>query len=437
MNGNFRKPEFVKRYEYTYYDLETPLNAIVADNTRQTKDNYRFVVDNSSEANPIDWYNAYLEIDFQLVTLADSTVGIVGGAIDNVNKLCTTTNGHTFIKDIQVECNGISVYNNMKANESSNALTLLKYTKSYADSVGEDQFFYVDTGTGIAEARPAEDNSPYNDGFASRKRRTDAAAVSKISIPLNQYSYFAAFKNQLHPNIKTNILIKLEDDNNIIFRNAAAPNSKVILTKLRLWCPKIIFNGLGMKEYTEKYSKPKKWTYLKEHHEIIQTTAVNSYFRISTGIRRPRHVLLWVVNNAKYSNQQRNIFSFDTFAIGTANRYFTKAQLEVNNSIYYPQLEMTSDEESRLYRALLSFNSAYNDFLSGPLITRDNFKKIFGMLYFDLRNQGEDVKDSVVSLTFRYELNGAPGAGYTVNALVLHEKEIELYTASGKLLIKA
>ena len=57
MNGNFRKPEYVKRYEYTYYDLETPLNAIVPNNARQRKDNYRFVVDNTSEANPIDWYN--------------------------------------------------------------------------------------------------------------------------------------------------------------------------------------------------------------------------------------------------------------------------------------------------------------------------------------------------------------------------------------------
>ena len=434
MNGNFRKPEFVKRYEYTYFDLETPLNAIVDNNARQTKDNYRFVVDNSSEANPIDWYNAYLEVDFQLVTLADSAVGITAGA-NNGNQDATTTNGHTFIKEIQVECNGVSVYTNMKANESSNALTLLKYTKSYAETVGQDQFFYVDTSKGTTEGRP--DNAEYNEGFAKRKKRTDAAAVSKISIPLNLYSYFAAFKNQLHPNIKTNILIRLENDNNIIFRKGAAPDSKVIVTKMRLWCPKIIFNGLGMKEYTEKYLKPKKWTYLKEHHEIIQTTAVNSYFRISTGIRRPRHVLIWVVNNAKYNSQQGNIFSFDTFAVGTANRYFTKAQLEVNNSIYYPQLEMTSDEKSRLYRALLSFNSAYNDFLSGPLITRDNFKELFGMIYFDLRNQEEDVKDSVVSLTFRYELNGAPGAGYTVNALVLHEKEIELYTASGKLLIKA
>ena len=192
-----------------------------------------------------------------------------------------------------------------------------------------------------------------------------------------------------------------------------------------------------MKEYTEKYLKPKKWTYLRENHEIIQTTAVNSYFRISTGIRRPRHVLLWVVNNNQYSS---NLAIYSLLIHSPLEQTIvisTKAQLEVNNSIYYPQLEMTADEKSRLYRALLSFNSAYNDFLSGPLITRDNFKKIFGMLYFDLRNQEEDVKDSVVSLTFRYELNGAPGAGYTVNALVLHEKEIELYTASGKLLIKA
>ena len=434
MNGNFRKPEFVKRYEYTYFDLETPLNAIVPNNARQRKDNYRFVVDNSSEA-PIDWYNAYLEVDFQLVTLADSGVGIVAGP-NNGNQDATTTNGNTFIKEIQVECNGTSVYTNMKANEATNALTLLKYTKSYADSVGKDQFFYVDTSTGTTEGRPAQ--ALYNEGFAKRKILTDAAAVNKISIPLNQYSYFAAFKNQIHPNIKTNILIKLEDDNNIIFKKAAAPDSKVIVTKMRLWCPKIIFNGLGMKEYTEKYLKPKKWIYLMEHLESTPTTATNSFFRISTGIRRPRHVLVWVVPTASYSSQEHDIFTYKTFAIGANQRYFSKAQLEVNSSMHYPQLEMTAQEESRLYRALMSFNSGYNDFLSGPLIDRANFRNLFGMIYFDLRNQEEDVKNSAaVSLTFRYELNGANATPYTLNALVLHEREIELYTASGKLLIKA
>ena len=433
MNGNFRRPEFVKRYEYNYYDLESPLNSIVANNVRQTKNNYQFTADNSSEANPIDWYNAYLEVDFKLVTLADSTTGITAGT-DNVNKFCTTPNGQTFIKEIQVECNGITVYNNTRANESSNVLSVLKYTKSYADTVGKDQFFDLDSSTGTAEPRP--DEALYNEGFAKRKTLTDAASVNKISIPLNLYSYFGAFKNNPHPNLKTNILLTLEDDHNIIFKNAGAANSKVILTKLRLWVPKIIFNGVGLKAYLEDYLKPKKWIYLKEHHEIKQSGAINDSFRINTGIRRPRHVFIWAVPTASYNNQGANIFTFGISNIG-GNRAYARAQLEMNNSMFYPQLEMTSVEESRLYRALMSYSSAYNDFLSGSLIDRTNFKNLFGILYFDLRNQEDDVKDSVVSLTFRYQLTDAPAGNYTLNALVLHEKEIELYTSTGKLLIKA
>ena len=432
MNGNFRRAEFVKRYEYNYYDLETPLIANVVNNARQTKNNYRFEVDNSSEANPIDWYNAYLEVDFKLVQLADGA-GITAGT-GNAANFCTTTNGQTFIKEIQVECNGITVYNNTRANESSNVLSVLKCTKSYADTVGKDQFFFLDSSTGTAEPRPAE--ALYNEGFAKRKKITDAASTNNISIPLNLYSYFAAFKNNLHPNLKTNILLKLEDDHNIIFKNAAAPNSKVILTKLRLWVPKIIFNGVGLKAYLEDYLKPKKWNYLKEHQEIKQSGATNDAFRISTGIRRPRHVFIWAVPTLSYNNQGADIFTFGISNIG-GNRAYARAQLEMNNSMFYPQLEFSSTEESRLYRALMSYSSAYNDFLSGSIIDRTNFKNLFGLLYFDLRNQGDVVKDSVVSLTFRYQLTGNPAGDYTLNALILHEQEIELYTSSGKLLIKA
>ena len=210
---------------------------------------------NSSEANPIDWYNAYLEVDFQLVTLADSAVGIVAGA-NNGNQDCTTTNGNTFIKEIQVECNGTSVYTNMRANESSNALTLLKYTKSYADSVGPDQFFYMDTSTGTTEGRPAQ--ALYNEGFAKRKILTDAAAVNKISIPLNQYSYFAAFKNQLHPNIKTNILIRLENDNNIIFRKSGCARFKGGHNKNALVVPKNHFQWFGNERVHRKIFEAEK-----------------------------------------------------------------------------------------------------------------------------------------------------------------------------------
>ena len=134
----------------------------------------------------------------------------------------------------------------------------------------------------------------------------------------------------------------------------------------------------GMKVYLDNYLKPKKRTYLKEHHEVEQTTSVNSFFRISTGIRKPRHVFVWVVRTGYYNNQQQNPFLFNTFKIGANDRYFTKAQLELVNSVYYPQLDFTSTEVSRLYRALMSYSSAYNDFLPGSLINTKIFKDLFG-----------------------------------------------------------
>ena len=208
----------------------------------------------------------------------------------------------------------------------------------------------------------------------NEKKKTDAAAVNNISIPLNLYSYFAAFKKNLHPNLKTNILLKLENDSNIIFKNAAAPNSKVILTKLLLWVPKIIFNGVGLKAYLEDYLKPKKWIYQKEHHEIKQSGATNDSFRISTGIRRPRHVFIWAVPTLSYNNQGADIFTFGISNIG-GNRAYARAQLEMNNSMFYPQLEISSTKESRLYRALMSYSSAYNDFLSGSIIMKHEKSK--------------------------------------------------------------
>ena len=191
-----------------------------------------------------------------------------------------------------------------------------------------------------------------------------------------------------------------------------------------------------MQAYLADYLKPKKWNYLQEKHEIKQTQALSDAFVISTGVRRPRHVFIWAVTTGQYGNQAGNIFNFGLSTIGE-DQSFARAQLEINNSNYYPQLEYSSATKSRLYRALMTYSSAYNDFLSGPLIDPDNFDKTFGVLYFDLRNQEEDLKDSVVSLTLRYQMGGLPAGRYTLNALVLSESEIELYTSSGKLLIKA
>ena len=435
----FRSPKYVKRYEYVYYDMRTPLNTQDGAAVVQPRPEHLFVVDNSTEVNPIDWYNAYLEVEFNMKKLDDT---LYPRANDATAKLAAPSNGLSLIKELKVDCNSTRVYTNSRANETANIIALTTYSKPYADSLGMDQFFYPDENTGAAEAR--DDQVALNPAFVKRKSLIisqtgpEVATPVRMTLPLYLWSYFASFHQALAPNMKTVISITLESDANVIFKNAAAANGRIFVTKLRLWCPKIIFNGLGTKTFMEEFLKPKKWTILREHIDSDQTQSTNAFYRISTGIRRPRHVFIWVVPQASYNNQDGNIFKFNTFDMGSNHSTFTRARLEVNNSVYYPQLDYNAlTEFSRLYRSLMSFNSSYNNMETGTLINIENFRKLFGIIYFNLQNQEEDLKDSAVSLTFRYELNNALDAQMQINSLVLYEHELELYTDSGKLLIRA
>jgi len=52
-----------------------------------------------------------LEVNFKLLaTNQDQDGAGFGAGTGNVNMFSTTTNGPTFIREIQVECNGITVY---------------------------------------------------------------------------------------------------------------------------------------------------------------------------------------------------------------------------------------------------------------------------------------------------------------------------------------
>ena len=459
MNGDFRSDKYLNRMEYYAYDLETDISSTIRGNDQeQMKNQHRFIIDNTAEINPIDWYNAFFEVEFKLVKLADNTAGFAAA------DMCTMNNGLSLIKEIRVLSEGESVYNNnISANEGANLLTLLNYTKSYADSVGSDQFFYLDTSTSaninlfrdrtidVRDATPGGDTRPipmprnnanYNEGFTKRKALTDGGLIQNISLPLNLYSYFASFKRNIHPNLKINIELRLEQDANLIFRNAAE-DGKIIVTKLRLWCPKLIFNAEGLNLYRSDYMKPKKWAYLAEYFYKFTRAGDNrgDMVRLVTSIRKPRHVFIWTVPEASYAVQTANIFVFDTNSIGTNNIHFSRAQLVVNNSKYYPELSVNANEKTKLYRALMEYNGTYTqDKICGSLINRDNFDKLFGVLYFDLRKQDDDLIDASVTINFNYQLSGAPDAAanqYRINVLILHENEIELAQVGSKLLVRS
>ena len=89
--------------------------------------------------------------------------------------------------------------------------------------------------------------------------------------------------------------IEIDRDKNLIWRggadDAAGTSYRLVIKRLQLFIPRLIFNSEGQKLYMENYLKPHKWTYLKEVVETMNPTNQKiGHFRVTNGISRPRHV---------------------------------------------------------------------------------------------------------------------------------------------------
>ena len=72
-----------------------------------------------------------------------------------------------------------------------------------------------------------------------------------------------------------------------------------------------------------------------------------------------------------------------------------RCYLEVENGNEYPDIHFKpSTGLSRVFRSVLSYIYANNDFQGGTLLNRHNFKTLFPFVYFDLTKQKMDIRRS-------------------------------------------
>ena len=441
---SFRNPKYLERYEDVVFNLEQDLQA--PGNTRhQTKTGHRFIADNTGEATPFDWYNARLSVDFKVNQLA------AGANIDADGDNMGIVNGSSsLIEKLSILANGRDVYSCNYANHVVNIKNLLEYNPSYVESIATNEFYYLDTKRNAERSEFANRvvaggancvtgrNANYNKGFAMRKALLGDSATVRCEIPLNRYSFFESLEDKLLPNTKIELNIELESDNNLIWRTGGN-DCRVILTRLQLFVPRLTFNSEGQKLYAENYLKPYKWTYLNEVVErsgnLQQKTG---HFRITNGISKPRHVFAWIINTANENSQTANPFLYNTFSVSTDPRTLNRCYLEVGNGNEYPDIAFKpSTDPARVFRDVMSYVFANNDFQGGTLLNRSNFENIFPFVYFDLNKQKLDIKDGVTKLAFHYELSGNTATDYNIYALIMHEREAEIEQQSGKLLLRA
>ena len=442
---SFRNPDYLERYEDVVFDLEQAL-AAPGNGAHQTKTGHRFVADNTGEATPFDWYNARFSVDFKVNQLA------AGANIDADGDQMGIANGSSsLIEKLSIMANGRDVYSCNYANHVVNIKNLLEYNPSYVESVATNEFYYLDTtrnadrteftinntnvtgGANVVKGRRAE----YNKGFAVRKAILGDSATVRCDIPLNRYSFFESLEDKLLPNTKIELNIELESDNNLIWR-AGGNNCRVILTRFQLFVPRITFNKKGQEIYLKNYLKPYKWMYLNEVVERSNNSQQQTgHFRITNAISKPRHVFVFAINTANIDSQTANPFLYNTFSL-PKNANVSRCYLEVGNGNEYPDIHFKpATDPARVFREVMGYVYANNDFQGGTLLNRSNSESLFPFVYFDLTKQKMDIKDGVTKLSFHYELSANPNADYNIYALILHERVAEIEQQGGKLLLRA
>ena len=437
---SFRNPKYLERYEDVVFDLEQALDVAPANNAHQKKIGHKFIADNTGEATPFDWYNARLSVDFKVNALAN------GANIDADGDNLGIVNGaSSLIENLTILANGRDVYSCNYANHVVNIKNLLEYNPSYAESIATNEFYYLDTSRNANRAEFALNATPdvtgrnanYNKGFALRKVVLGDSATVHCEIPLNRYSFFETLEDKLLPNTKIELNIEIETDNNVLWRTGGN-DCRVILTRFQLFVPRLVFNSEGQKLYAENYLKPFKWTYLNEVVERSNNGQQQTgQFRITNGISKPRHVFVWAINTANVDIQTANPFLYNTFDLPN-NANISRCYLEVGNGNEYPDIAFKpATDPARVFREVMGYVYANNDFQGGTLLNRSNFENLFPFVYFDLTKQKIDLKDGVTKLSFHYELSANPDANYNIYALVLHEREAEIEQKSGKLLLRA
>ena len=270
---SFRTPQYLERYEDVVFDLENRLETNPNNTQHQNRDGLKIVADHSGETTPFDWYNARLSVNFKVDKLADHAAIALGDNIGTVN------GSNSLIKKIQVKAEGRVVYDCDYANHCVNIKNLLEYNPSYSKSVGTNEYYFPDTSRRAdsskytkrrvthrrSAANDADDaglmiddvNPNYNKGFAARKLLLGASAEVNCEIPLNRYSFFEELQDKLLPNVKIELQIEMENDKNLIWRlgaaDAAGTTYRLVVTRLQLFVPRLIFNSEGQKLYLENY----------------------------------------------------------------------------------------------------------------------------------------------------------------------------------------
>ena len=97
-----------------------------------------------------------------------------------------------------------------------------------------------------------------------------------------------------------------------------------------------------------------------------------------------------------------------------------------------PELEYSERDKVRIYRDVINYVHKQNDKNTGSLLTRDNFDKLFGFLYFNLTYNNDSITADPRQIVLRYKFSSVPAAGPNYKKSELIQLEMKLLSYKKK-----
>ena len=423
----FRTSEYLQRYELVRYQLDDVIR-IPANNQYQQKTGYKFTINDRSSY--YDWYNAYFEVQFQLQKKADGSRYVVADRAAVIN------GAHSLINHIMIKSAGKIVYDTDNLHKVSFIKNLLEYSDDFGRSVAKNSLWYLDTNATSANT---------NSGYQARKLlMTDANVLKDVNviIPLNRYGFFEELNERILIPMQLELNIELQNDNELIFKAAAAADGRVVVNRFLLWVPKMIPKDSLFGKFVDDYYKPSTWNYNREMYQVSAPTHSSGFFQISSSIDNVTDIFIYL-QRAKTNNADMNPYIFDTFKLDSADnaaanhRYLTTCRLEYGNGIFYPETEYDSESKVRIFNDLMSYVMRKNNYNSGTQLNLSNYNSLYSLIYFDLSYQTEKVTRDPKQLIFRYKLNAntLDADAFSVHAIVLYKETIVINKVGNEMVI--
>ncbi|KAL9952823.1 hypothetical protein ACROYT_G040134 [Oculina patagonica] len=290
----------------------------------------------------------------------------------------------------------------------------------------------------------------YDNNKVKWKKKSDSNWIT-VTIPDGMYDYqdlnnalqastdtlfFEELSDKLLPPMQLEFEIDLNPDAELIW-DYNATTRRIVVRTLELWVPMLRFTSEGQTLANEDFLKPRTWTHISEM--VMPSPSRRDAFgtwQISPGIKDAKHIFIFIQQSQRVDTFTQNPYFFDTFNIdGDGSAKLATCRLQYGASQFYPELEYDENFKLRILNDVMNYRYRKNDYNTGVQLQTSNFSTLYPFLYFDLRENKDNVTNDPKQLIFYYRLNEAADVDYTIFAGILYENEMVLKQLGNELVV--